>query len=49
MPVAKLIWTAVIWALGLGPLSLIGHGLPSHASQWLSGTQAQHRRGAPLP
>ncbi len=37
-------WTAVTWALGLGPLGLMAHGLPSHASKWLSGTHI-HERG----
>lgn len=45
MPVAKLMWTAVTWALGLGPLSLMAHGLPSYASKWLIGTHVERERG----
>jgi hypothetical protein len=29
MSVAKLVWTALTWALGLGPLSLMAYGLSS--------------------
>lgn len=32
MPLAKLMWTAIIWALGLGPLSLMAHGAPPQAT-----------------
>jgi hypothetical protein len=32
MPVAKFVWTAIMWALGLGPLSLMAHGQPLHSS-----------------
>jgi hypothetical protein len=28
MPIAKFIWIAITWALGLGPLSLMAQGLP---------------------
>jgi len=46
MPLAKLMWTALIWALGLGPLSLMAHGVPSQSSPWLMGTQVERRRAA---
>jgi hypothetical protein len=46
MPLAKLMWTAVIWALGLGPVSLMAHGVPSKFSPLLMGTQAQRQRAA---
>jgi hypothetical protein len=38
MPITKLLWTAVTWALGLGPLSLMAYGVPAHARKWLLGT-----------
>jgi hypothetical protein len=47
MPLAKFTWTAVTWAIGLGPLSLMSHGLPLHASKWLIGTHIQRERGVP--
>jgi hypothetical protein len=37
MSVAKLVWTALTWALGLGPLSLMAYGLDSRADKQLSG------------
>jgi hypothetical protein len=46
MPPLKFVWTAVICALGLGPLSLMAHGLPLHASKWLIGTQMERDRAA---
>jgi hypothetical protein len=45
MRIAKVMWTAVSWSLGLGPLSLMAHGLPSHASKWLIGTHVERERG----
>jgi hypothetical protein len=42
-PMVKLIWTAVTWALGLGPLSLMAHGLPLHAGKRLIGTHLEDR------
>lgn len=38
MPIPKFLWTAITWALGLGPLSLMAYGVPAHAGKWLLGT-----------
>jgi hypothetical protein len=40
MTLAKFVWTALTWALGLGPLSLMAYGLPLHAGKRLMGTNA---------
>jgi hypothetical protein len=46
MPIVKLMWTGATWALGLGPLSLMAHGLPAHASKWLIGPHVERERGS---